>query len=208
MPVSVLGLIVAAVFALGLTACGGSSGDASSSALSGGNASVATGAGASALAADAKSAATGDIPDNQNFLTYRSTSPGLSMVYPEGWTVKHAKDGVSFKDKNNLVRIAVVSGPTPTPAAAQAQLATLKRLDPTLTAGTAQAITLKSGPAVKITYTTLSAPNPVTGKSVTLMVDRYELTHNGQVATIDLGTPTGVDNVDAYKKMIASYAWG
>jgi hypothetical protein len=168
----------------------------------------ATSSGGGALAADAKSAATGDIPDNQNFLTYRSASPRFSMVYPEGWTVKQTTDGVTFKDKNNLVRIAVASGPTPTAAGAQAQLAVLKRSDPTLIAGAPQTIVLGSGPAVKITYTTQSAPNPVTGKSVTLMVDRYELAHGGRIATVDLGTPTEVDNVDAYKKMIASYRWG
>jgi hypothetical protein len=172
----------------------------------GGNEAASSGGGA--LAADAKSATTGDIPDNQNFLTYRSASPRFSMVYPEGWTVKQTTDGVTFKDKNNLVRIAMASGPTPTAAAVQARLAVLKRSDPTLIAGAPQRIVLGSGAAVKITYTTQSAPNPVTGKSVTLMVDRYELAHGGRVATVDLGTPTGVDNVDAYKKMIASYKWG
>jgi hypothetical protein len=130
------------------------------------------------------------------------------MVYPEGWTVKQTTDGVTFKDKNNLVRIAVAAGPAPTATAAQTQLAMLKRSDPTLAPGAAQTILLAGRPAVKITYTTQSAPNPVTGRSVTLKVDRYELDRGGQVATIDLGTPTGVDNVDAYKKMIASYRWG
>jgi hypothetical protein len=162
----------------------------------------------SALSADATSAATGDIPDNQNFLPYRSSSPRFQMVYPEGWTVKQTKDGVTFKEKNNLVRIAVASGPAPTTTVAQAQLATLKHSDPTLVPGAAKTVLFAGRPAVKITYTTQSAPNPVTGKSVTLMVDRYELDHNGQVATVDLGTPTGVDNVDAYKKMITSYRWG
>jgi hypothetical protein len=73
--------------------------------------------------------------------------------------------------------------------------------------GRIQTITLKSGPAVKATYTTQSAPNPVTGKQVTLMVDRYVLAHGGRVAVVDLGTPVGVDNVDAYKKMIESFKW-
>ncbi|HEY7829892.1 MAG TPA: hypothetical protein VIC06_04935 [Solirubrobacteraceae bacterium] len=188
-----------------LSACG----SGSSSSVSSGQSETSTQtSGAAALAADARSAATGDIPDNQNFLTYRNASPGFSIVYPEGWTVKQSGSEVTFKDKNNLVRIAIGRGSAPTPAAVQAQLATLKRSNPTILAGTPQTIALKSGPAVKITYTTQSAPNPVTGKSVTLMVDRYELARGGQVATIDLGTPTGVDNVDAYKKMVASYRWG
>jgi hypothetical protein len=197
-----------AVFALTcilLSACGGGS---SSSVSSTPGASATQTSGAGALAADARSAATGDIPDNQNFLTFNNPSPRFSMAYPEGWTVKSVGGEVTFKDKNNLVRILVAPGAAPTPPAAQARLAALKRSDPTLVPGAAHAILIRSGPAVKLTYTTQSAPNPVTGKSVTLMVDRYELAHDGQVVTIDLGTPTGVDNVDAYKKMVASYRWG
>jgi hypothetical protein len=163
--------------------------------------------GASALAADAKSAATGDIPDTQNFLTLTARQARVSMLYPEGWTVRQAPSGVSIADKNNLVHISVANGSAPTPASVDAQLAALKRSTPALKTNAAQTFPLKSGPAVKATYTTLSAPNPVTGKQITLTVDRYELAHGGRVATIDLGTPVGVDNVDAYKRMIASFKW-
>ena len=38
----------------------------------------------SALQAEAHSAATGDIPDKQVFLTYRDPKAGWSMKYPEG----------------------------------------------------------------------------------------------------------------------------
>jgi hypothetical protein len=40
-----------------------------------------------------------------------------------------------------------------------------------------------------------------------LLVDRYQLAANGKTATVDLGTPKGVDNVDAYRLMIESYKW-
>jgi hypothetical protein len=101
----------------------------------------------------------------------------------------------------------VAGGAAPTTASVTAQLAALKRTTPSLKPGAAQSISLKSGPAVKATYTTLSAPNPVTGKQITLTVDRYELAHAGRVATVDLGTPIGVDNVDAYRRMIESLKW-
>jgi hypothetical protein len=42
---------------------------------------------------------------------------------------------------------------------------------------------------------------------VLLIVDRYELGSAGRRATVDLGTPKGVDNVDAYRKMINSFTW-
>ncbi|HWY18555.1 MAG TPA: hypothetical protein VNY27_07575 [Solirubrobacteraceae bacterium] len=159
------------------------------------------------MAADAKSAATGDIPDTQNFLTLRASRLRVSMLYPEGWTVQETASRLSITDKNNLVRISLSSGPAPTTASVSSQLAALRRSTPALTASAPQAITLESGPAVKATYTTRSAPNPVTGKQVTLTVDRYVLAHGGRVAVVDLGTPVGVDNVDAYRRMIESFKW-
>ena len=66
-------------------------------------------------------------------------------------------------------------------------------------------VTIGGVRAVKATYTTRSAPNPVTGKTVTLIVDRYELAKNGKRAVIDLASPVGVDNVDAYRMIIQSF---
>jgi hypothetical protein len=39
------------------------------------------------------------------------------------------------------------------------------------------------------------------------MVDRYYFWQGGKVAVMDLGTPQGVDNVDAYRLMSESFAW-
>jgi uncharacterized protein YceK len=199
-------LIIAAL--LGVSGCGSSSSsNTTQSSSSASAAGTAAPEGGTALAADAKSAATGDIPDSQNFLTLNAPQLRISMIYPEGWTVQEAASRVSIKDKNNLVQITVSHGTAPTAASVQAQLASLKQSSPNLTAGPTQGISLKSGPAVKATYTTQSAPNPVTGKQVTLTVDRYVLEHGGRVAIVDLGTPVGVDNVDAYKRMIESFKW-
>jgi len=46
-----------------------------------------------------------------------------------------------------------------------------------------------------------------TGKTVTLLVDRYYFSQGSKVAVLDLGTPQGVDNVDAYRLMSESFAW-
>ena len=89
------------------------------------------------------------------------------MSYPEGWAQKHAAGhDVTFQDKNNLVRVAIASGGRRRPRrAVNAQLAKLKATNPTLKVGRAAARSaLKAGKAVKVTYTTQSAPNPVTGK--------------------------------------------
>jgi hypothetical protein len=53
----------------------------------------------------------------------------------------------------------------------------------------------------------VSAPNPVTGKRVTLSVDRYYVRKQGRRAVLDLGAPVGVDNVDAYRLISESFRW-
>ncbi len=160
------------------------------------------------LSADAASAATGDIPDNQVFLVFHNSASSYSIKYPEGWTRRGSGRDVTFQDKNNLVHIVVSTGGAPTTASVAAALTALQTSNPTLSFTPPQAAQIGSTRAVKATYTTQSAPNPVTGKRVLLVVDRYELASGGRRAVVDLGTPQGVDNVDAYRMMIESFRWG
>jgi len=189
------------VIALLLAVAGVALGACGSSSRSGAPAS------AGALSAEAKSLATGDIPDNQVFLTFHDRAAGYSISYPEGWAQTGSGSDVSFRDKNNIVHIAIGPGSQPTAATASAGLARERARTPSLRAGKPQSMVLKAGKAIKVTYTTESTPNPVTGKRVKLTVDRYELAHGGKLATIDLGTPVGVDNVDAYRMMAESFRW-
>lgn len=186
---------LAAAAALAAAGCGGSSSSSSSS------------SNGAALSADARSAATGDIPDNQNFLTFVNAKGGYSIRYPEGWAQSGAGRDVTFRDKNNLVHIVIGRGGAPSVAGVRTELAKLRGSSPTLRARAPQRVTIKGTPMVKVVYTTRSAPNPVTGKRVTLVVDRYVLARNGTRATVDLGTPRGVDNVDGYRMMIESFRW-
>ena len=142
----------------------------------------------SPLAPEAQAAATGDIPDNQVFLTFRNAAGGYSMKYPEGWAQQGSGAEVTIRDKNNIVRVVVSAGGKPSVKGAQP-------------------FAISGRSALKSTYRTQSAPNAVTGKRVTLVVDRYYLWHNGKRAVVDLGTPVGVDNVDAYRLMIQSFRW-
>jgi hypothetical protein len=162
---------------------------------------------AGALTGEAASASAGDIPDNQVFLTLHDQTLSFSMKYPEGWAQKAKGDTLTIKDKNNIVRVAISSGAAPTVASVKSELAALKQKEPSLKAGAPAAVTVAGHPAIKVTYTTVSAPNPVTGKRVTLMVDRYYFWQGGKVAVLDLGTPQGVDNVDAYRLMSESFTW-
>jgi hypothetical protein len=163
-----------------------------------------TAASPSALQAEANSAATGDIPDNQVFLRFRDAAAAYSMKYPEGWAQQGNGARVTFRDKNNIVRVVVSSGAAPTAASIRRDLARLHGVH--LQSGP-QPINVNGTRAYKVVYSTASAPNPVTGKRVTLVVDRYYVPHAAKEAIVDLGTPVGVDNVDAYRLMIESFRW-
>ena len=160
--------------------------------------------GSGALQAEAQSAATGDIPDNQAFVVFTDAGAGYSIKYPEGWAQSGGGKRVVIRDKNNIIRVLVRPGALPTTAAATRELGALRAVR-VETAPASHA--LPSGPSIKAVYSTESAPNPVTGKRVRLVVDRYYLAHGGKQAIVDLGTPQGVDNGDAYRLMIESFRW-
>ena len=126
------------------------------------------------------------------------------MKYPEGWAQQGTGARVTFRDKNNVVRVLVTRSAPPTATSIRADLGRLRGVR--LRSGP-QPLTIAGARAFKVVYTTASAPNAVTGKRVTLQVDRYYLSHAGKEAIVDLGTPVGVDNVDAYRLMIESYRW-
>ena len=207
MRISLLGSVVSCALAVGLlSACGSSSSGVTSSAGASGGVS-ASGTGGSALAAEARSKATGDIPDSQVFLSYHNPQAGYSMQYPEGWAQRGSGGDVTFQEKNNIVHILVAPGPAPTPASTVAELARERQSQPSLTYGAPSTVSIQGAPVLKVSYSTVSPPNPVTGKRVQLLVDRYVYAHAGKVATVDLGTATGVDNKDAYKMMSRSFRW-
>lgn len=221
--------MTAPVFVVGLLAGCGSGASPSSSGNSGtgpaptpgssqgGGSSTQAQSGAGALVPEAQATAAGDIPDNQVFLVFHDRAGGYSMKYPEGWALsrKHATE--TIRDKNNLVRITVRPGSAPSVADVKAEMTSLRASESSLrTAGAPRAhltCTFQSSTrnvsraVVRVDYSTLSAPNQVTGKRVKLIVNRYYLAHAGKVAVLDLGTPQGVDNVDAYCLMATSFQW-
>ncbi|MFN8164055.1 MAG: hypothetical protein U0R26_09575 [Solirubrobacterales bacterium] len=200
--VSLVGLLLAG--------CGGGSGESTATKGTSEMTSPTSGkqpAAKAGVPSEAVSAATGDIPDNQAFLTYSDRGSGYSIRYPEGWARKGSGSDVTIQDRANVIHVVVVGGNPPTPADATAGVEKLKRSDPSVQGSAAQVMTIGGAPVVKITYTRLSAPDPVTGKRLPLTIDRYEYSHGGKVAIVDLGTPKGVDNVDAYRMISESFQW-
>jgi hypothetical protein len=159
------------------------------------------------LQGEAKAAATGDIPDNQIYVVFSDPRGGYSIKYPEGWAQSGSGKRVTFYDKNNLVRTVIQSGGAPTLAQVSAELKALKASTPSLRFRSPQRVRISGRPAIKVVYTTESAPNPVTNKRVQLTVDRYYLARGSKRAIVDLGSPVGVDNVDGYRLMVQSFRW-
>jgi hypothetical protein len=166
----------------------------------------------------------GDIPDNTQFIPYRSSSGRFTVRVPEGWARKTTKDTVSFSDKLNTVSVAwfqASSSPTrgsaeskDVPALRHTERAfTLKHVidcAPTCTIPYSTApidVTLPAGHAVVITYYSNSSPSEVTGKQYRLENLRFELYAHGEEAALTLSGPVGSDNVDPWRLVSESFRW-
>jgi len=189
-------LVPVAAVGLALAGCG-----------SGSSSSPASTAASNVQTTEAQAAATGDIPDNQRFLRYKNAQAPFSILYPEGWAQKGSPTDLTFSDKANQVHVGVTSGSQPTPAQAKAALAMEVPAADGLKVTKVEQTTAGANSVIHITYEKTGPADPVTGKKLTLMVDRYVLAKGGRVATVDELTPVGVDNVDAYRMIIESFRW-
>jgi hypothetical protein len=66
-------------------------------------------------------------------------------------------------------------------------------------------VKLKYWPAVRITYSSNSDPNPVTNKQIRLEHERFIFFKDGKTATIDFAAPQGADNADQWQLMSNSF---
>ena len=139
------------------------------------------------------------------------TPAGASFVVrvPQGWAQSAAGSAVVFTDKFNSVRIeSVPRSQAPDVASARAQevpqlQSSVRGFQP----GQVTMVQRSSGPAVLITYQATSAPDAVTGKSVTEAVERYEFWLASQEVVLTLSAPQGADNVDPWRIVTDSFRW-
>ena len=100
------------------------------------------------------------------------------MKYPEGWAQQRLRhDASPSATRTTSSASSSATGAAPTSASVRADMASCKVR--TSQSGP-QTMTITGAPAVKVVYTTESAPNAVTGKRVTLVVDRYYLGQGGR----------------------------
>lgn len=195
-----------------VAACGGGAGPGASSASPLGAAPAASALPSngplSSPAADAGGGTSqGDIPDNAVFLTYRSSSPGFSIQYVEGWQVTTRPDGVVIRDKDSTETVVVVPLPADLPRFVTGTDLPALRAQAGFGLETQNSVTVDSTTALHLRYHLPSPPDPVTGKQVPSTIDRYYLPGPKGLAIISLSTPDGVDNVDAFRQMIESFRW-
>jgi hypothetical protein len=150
----------------------------------------------------------GDIPDNTQFVPYR-TKGGFGVSVPEGWARTTTKTSATFTDKlNTIVALWEPASAPPTVASAtHTEVPQLQATERAFTLGDVKETTLPAGRAVLISFQENSAPNAVTGKQYRLDVLRYELFRGGTEAVITLLSPVGADNVDPWRTVTESFTW-
>ncbi|HEY8297409.1 MAG TPA: hypothetical protein VIG32_05250 [Candidatus Baltobacteraceae bacterium] len=185
-----------AVLTLALVASGCSQQQSASTA------SVATAAPQAAAPHAAQANPAGDIPDTQLFVPYAS-SGGYSVLAPEGWSRSTQGSDVTFTWHYDGERAVETRGASSTGAA----LAAIRSAFAGVRDAKAKTVTLPSGPATLITYTSDSATDAVTGKRIRLENNSYVFARGGKSVRVDLWAPLGADNVDQWRKISRSFAW-
>jgi hypothetical protein len=152
---------------------------------------------------------TGDISDSQVFIKYSSIKGSYSLSVPEGWARKEQEASVDFIDKLDGVSV-VVSNLSQAPTAESIktdQADALSKSGKAVKIEKIESISLINGQAVKVTFTSNSEADAVTGKQVRLDNESYYFYNNGKLATLTVWAPLGADNIDQWKKMSESFSW-
>jgi hypothetical protein len=151
----------------------------------------------------------GDIPDNQAFVLYTAADGSFTMKYPEGWARTDAGADVVFSDKFNSITVAPHNG-FYQPSEDFARTVEVPEIAASTTGfapGNISTVQRPAGPVILITYQGDSPPSPVTGKSVTQDVQRYEFANAGRGVVVTLSAPAGSDTVDPWRVITDSFTW-
>ena len=197
-----------------LSACGGTSTTTSQPSLTStpGSSSTRTstpGSSSTQAVAPVDKTQSGDIPDTQAFVTYRSPAGSYVLDVPEGWARTANATDVSFVDKFDGVQVTITSATTtPTVESARTQQVTaLQNNGHAVQDIQVKNVQLPGGSSVLITFASNSDPNAVTGKQIRLENNQYLFFKNGKLATLTLWAPLGADNVDQWARLSRSFRW-
>jgi predicted small lipoprotein YifL len=151
----------------------------------------------------------GDIPDDAVFVDFNVPGSRVQIKVPEGWPRASHAGTTTFTDHYNSIAVSVVprsSAPTKQ-SVMKDEVPALQTSVSSYAAGNVTTVQRQHGNAVLITYLLDSKPDPVTGKVVRDIAERYEFWKGGQEAILTLTGPKGADNVDPWKIVSDSLVW-
>jgi hypothetical protein len=142
--------------------------------------------------------AAGDIPDTQAFVRYNAPA-GYSIRIPEGWSRTIQGTSATFTSHYDGVRIVV--RPRSSPATA------LRGIADRPAGVKLSTVTIGRNRVTRLTFTSPSQPDPVTGKSVRLDDEAYVFVKGPREAVVHVWAPHGADNADQWQKIAQSFRW-
>jgi hypothetical protein len=151
----------------------------------------------------------GDIPDNTQFVAYRSAAGHVEIRAPEGWSRRTTSSSVNFTDKLNGITIEWGTSSISATVASvkRTEVPELGRTQRAFRLKDVKAVTLPGGKAIELLYGVNSAPNQVTGKQYRLVVEQFDFFRGGREARLVLSSPVGADNVDPWRIVSESFRW-
>ena len=199
------GVVIGAVAGYGLAAA----------LLSGCSGELAPTVGSSDAGSAASSAAhtplAGAIPDNQAFVAFTALNHSYSVKIPQDWAQTTAGSELRFTDKSDSITLSPRAGfYYPTEAYARVvEAPEIARTAKGFALGEITMVQRHAGPVILVTYHAESPPDPVTGKSVLLAVERYEFAKpgRGDEVVLTVCAPAGSDNVTPWRLVTDSFSW-
>lgn len=151
----------------------------------------------------------GDIPDTTVYLDQTVPGTTVHLKVPEGWAQATVHGTLTWTDKYNGVSIQVLPRATaPTVWSTQTEdIPALRSSVAKFSAGAITTVVRRGGTAVHLVFQLDSAPNPVTGKVVRDVAERFAFWHAGQEAILTLVGPVNADNVDPWRIVSDSLRW-
>lgn len=151
----------------------------------------------------------GDIPDTQVFVNYTSAAGGYQLQVPEGWARTEKGTDVAFANNYDGVKVEVisVSYTLSSDNIKNNYVAALEKNGRAVTVNSINDVKLKNLPAVKLSFSSNSDPDPVTNKQIRLENESYFFIKDGKMAVMSFWAPYGADNVDQWKLMSDSFSW-
>jgi hypothetical protein len=149
----------------------------------------------------------GDIPDNQAFVRFSTSS--YSLVAPEGWARTTTGHRVALRDKYNAISVevtAVAAAPTVRSVTAS-EVPKLRSSVAGFRSPRVTSLTRPAGRVVLVRYQARSRRDAVTGRTVVNDVERYEFWKSGHLVAVTLEAPRGSDNVDPWRTVTTSFRW-